>query len=223
MYITSSTLQERFPEGIKGVIFDCDGVMFDTWESNMYFYNLILERIGLPPMTRSQEQFVHMATVVQSLEHIIPATHMDRMQEARKSVCYTKEIMPKMVMEDGLRELLEALRALGVRLGVHTNRTNTMELVLDRFDLTSFFDQVMTASKVVGKPNPEGVHRILGAWGVAAEQVVFIGDTSADQRAAMSAGVDFWAYRNEHLHANQHVNDFWGLRSAFLQWKGWPA
>lgn len=223
MYLTSHSLSDRFPKGIGGVVFDCDGVMFDTWESNMFFYNLVLERMGLPPMTPSQERYVHMATVIDSLAHIIPPSHAHRLKEARKSVSYTEEIMPKMVMAEGLMELLEVLRGLNIRLAVHTNRTNTMECVLERFGLSCFFDQVMTASQVTGKPSPEGLFQILRTWNMSPDQIVFIGDTQADEHAARHAGVDFWAYRNQQLLARQHVHDFWAVRGAFLQWQGWPV
>jgi len=36
---------------IEVVIFDCDGVLFDSREANTVFYNHILSEFQLPPMT----------------------------------------------------------------------------------------------------------------------------------------------------------------------------
>jgi phosphoglycolate phosphatase-like HAD superfamily hydrolase len=54
------------------VIFDCDGVLFDSRRANTAFYNHIRSRFGLPEMTPSQIDFVHMATTKESVKHIIP-------------------------------------------------------------------------------------------------------------------------------------------------------
>ena len=42
---------------IRAVVFDCDGVMFDTADANRIYYNRVLERFGKPPL--NQEQFIN--------------------------------------------------------------------------------------------------------------------------------------------------------------------
>lgn len=37
---------------IKAVIYDCDGVMFDSFEANLAFYQRIMEMMGRPPLSR---------------------------------------------------------------------------------------------------------------------------------------------------------------------------
>lgn len=51
-----------FPDGLRGVIFDCDGVMIDSRAANDEFYNRVLAYFGLPPMTPEQEAYSFMAT-----------------------------------------------------------------------------------------------------------------------------------------------------------------
>ncbi len=36
---------------LRAIVFDCDGVLFDSKEANVKFYSHILERVGLPPVT----------------------------------------------------------------------------------------------------------------------------------------------------------------------------
>lgn len=31
-------LDRHFPEGIRGIVFDCDGVLFDSRASNIHYY-----------------------------------------------------------------------------------------------------------------------------------------------------------------------------------------
>ena len=37
------------PSDLKAVIFDLDGVIFDSRQANIVFYNHLLEHVGMPP------------------------------------------------------------------------------------------------------------------------------------------------------------------------------
>ena len=41
----------------KGVIFDCDGVLVDSVEANMAFYNAIRKKLGLPELNAEQREY----------------------------------------------------------------------------------------------------------------------------------------------------------------------
>ena len=56
---------------IKVVAFDCDGVMFDSQNANRAYYDHLLDRFGLPPMTPEQLAYVHMHTVDESLAFLM--------------------------------------------------------------------------------------------------------------------------------------------------------
>lgn len=56
----------------RGIIFDCDGVVIDSREANITYYNYLREYIGLPKLTREQEDFVQAATVHQAMDAIFP-------------------------------------------------------------------------------------------------------------------------------------------------------
>ena len=56
---------------IRVVVFDCDGVMFDTTRANTAFYNRILDHLGRPAMTDEQVRYMQMHTVFESLSHLL--------------------------------------------------------------------------------------------------------------------------------------------------------
>jgi HAD superfamily hydrolase (TIGR01509 family) len=202
-------------ERIQGLIFDCDGVLFDSFESNRVYYNTILSKMHLPPMTLEQEAYVHVHAVRESLLHIVPAERAEEIEWARKQVDYFREIMPHLRPEPGVFELLSGLRERGILLSMNTNRTSTMDRLAARFGLDGYFFPIMTASKAAAKPHPEGANYILRRWGLPLDRVAYIGDSRVDEDTAAAAGVPFWAYKNPSLNAVLHIEDFWQLIRGF--------
>ncbi len=202
---------------LKGIIFDCDGVIFDSKHANARYYNAVLERLGLPPMTGAQTSFVHAHTVSQSLEHIVPQQRRADLKQAMAQVSYTREILPLLRPEPGFYELILWLRQKGIRLAIATNRSDTMDNVAHRFGLRPFFFPIMTSLNAAAKPHPEPVYAILQAWSAAKDEVAYVGDSIIDQRTAEAAGVRLIAYKNPRLQATLHARDFWTLRQALTR------
>lgn len=201
---------------VRGLVFDCDGVLFDSYGANTLYYNLILEGLGLSPMTPEQEFYVHSHTVRESLDCIAPPGRMAEAEAVRRDTDY-RRVLPAMTPEPGLYHFLSWALAAGFRMAVFTNRMTTMDLVAELFGLRQYFRPLLNASLVRPKPHPEGLCRILAAWGLTARQVAFLGDSAVDQDTALAAGVRFWAFRNEHLRAELHVPDYFALRRALAR------
>lgn len=200
---------------IRGVVFDCDGVLFDSRDVNRHYYNHILGTLGLEPMSPEDEEYAFMHTVDAAMARIIPPELRARAAEVQGHMTYN-DFIDRMIPEPGLFELVEDLAGRGVRMAVNTNRKNSMEMVLERFGLTRYFDPVMTAAKVSRpKPDPEGLRRIVEAWGVGEAAMAYLGDSAVDQETTTRAGVPFWAYRNRELAAQLHVDSFHELRQWF--------
>jgi len=195
----ATRLKTFFATGPEGIIFDCDGVLVDSLEANIRYYNLLRKELGLPPISPEQESYVQMSTVDQALKAIIPPALWPGLREAARRIPYRQEILPLLAASPGLSDLLAACRRHGLRLGIHTNRMDGMDDVLTHCGLEGMFNPVITASCVPAKPDPHGTLLILEQWGLPAHQVLFIGDSSTDRDAAVAAGVPFLPYRNPHL------------------------
>ena len=187
---------------IAAVIFDCDGVMFDSRQANINFYNHLLERYGLPPMTKDKIDYVHMHTGEKSVRYIFDGTPFTEEAEAyRLQVDYTP-FLKDMVIEPGLKNLLAKLKPR-VGLAVATNRTNTIEEVLKQNGLTGFFDIVVSPLDVENpKPHPESIHKILDFFQLGPDQAIYVGDSLIDLETAAAAGVYFIAYGNGNLESH---------------------
>ena len=193
---------------IKAVIFDCDGVMFDTAEANRKFYNELLEYFGKPVLTDEQFIKVHMFTVAEALKFIFPEMeNLDPVYKRLKEIGYNKFIK-FMRMEKGFLKLLNQLKSNGFIRGVATNRTNTMEKVLTDFNLKDEFDMVVTASDVeFPKPAPDQLIKIMDHFSIKKDEILFIGDSEYDQLAASKAGTIFAAFKNPALKADFHFEN----------------
>jgi phosphoglycolate phosphatase len=218
--VLTDALDVAFLRGVRGFIFDCDGVLIDSLVANVAYYNSFRTRFGLPPMSPADEQYTHTQNVFDSLRRIVPQEHYETAMEYRKQVDY-RSILPYLRREPGVRRLLAWLKAAGFALGVNTNRTDTTDMVFDTVELVGFFDPVMTAGIAPKpKPDPRGMFAILDAWGLSAAEVVFVGDSGVDEMTAKNSGVPFWAYKNPGLDAALHVPDFATLLRAFG--RAWP-
>jgi len=217
MEFTPELLDEVFPNGLGGLIFDCDGVMFDTRACNIGYYNQVLAELCMPPLTEEQEEVAHYSSVNGFYEAIVTTEKHHLIPEAQRKVDYIKTVLPLMTPEEGLYSLLETAARLGLKLAVFTNRSNTMELVLEQHQMDTFFYPVMTAAKVECKPHPEGALKIMEAWEEDPERTVFIGDSIVDEEAAKRAGIPFWAYKSPTLHGI-HIDDFTKVEDALIKW-----
>jgi HAD superfamily hydrolase (TIGR01509 family) len=190
----------------RAVIFDCDGVMFDTREANRAFYNRMLSQFDQPLLTEEQFQFVQAHTVFESIDFLFRESgYTDAAMTYREQMSYDP-FLPRMEMEPHLKPLLRALRP-ACRTAVATNRTDTMGRVLEVFDLEKYFDMVVCALDVPHpKPAPDCLVKILWAFSLPPGEALYIGDSLLDLQAARSAGVDFAAYENTGLDADYHID-----------------
>jgi HAD superfamily hydrolase (TIGR01509 family) len=196
---------------LRGLIFDIDGVIFDSRSSNIEYYNLIRRAVQLPLLTLEEADYCQMASVEQSLAHIIPPEYREEAAKACKAIDYRRQILPLLSVEPGLVELLTWLKLYDVRLGICTNRAYAVEELLRYFSLEYFFFPIMTAGLCPPKPYPDGLLRVLETWRLEPSEVAFLGDSIVDAQAAAAAGVPFWAFRNQLLTAELHFDGFFNM------------
>lgn len=196
---------------IMAVVFDCDGVLFDSRQANRNFYDHIRGRFGLPPMPEEDVTYVHMHTADESIRYVLRDTpHVEAALAYRWEVDYTPFIRD-MILEPDLKEVLACL-GCDTALAVATNRSNTIDHVLERHGLTPFFDMVVSSLDVEHpKPHPESLIRILETLEIGRENALYVGDSSVDAETAAAAGVSFVAYRNKDLPADYHASRMWDV------------
>ena len=195
------------------VIFDCDGVLFNSRESNRAFYNSLLAHFGKPPLSEEALNYVHMHTVFEAEDFLFPETEERQRAQAYRQALDPEPFIRLMREEPGLREFLAFLRP-AVKTAISTNRTTTIGRVLALHDLSRCFDLVVSALDVLHpKPHPESLHKIIDHFQTQPKDAVYIGDSIVDAEAACRAGIPLIAYKNPLLKAELHVNSFQDLQN----------
>lgn len=187
---------------ISAVIFDCDGVLFDSWRANVAFYNAILERLDLPPMNAEWEKHAHTMASSQLFDAMF-ANNPELLERARYSA---REIdygpfYDLMDPAEGLHEVLGSLSRT-YRLAMASNRSSTAIGVVRRFDLEQYLQHTAgVGDGIRPKPHPDMLLVCLERLEVSATETVFVGDSPSDRDAARAAGIHFIAIGEQGLDA----------------------
>ena len=190
----------------KVVAFDCDGVLFDTEEANRVYYSNILQHFGRPAVTDEQFAFVHMHTVFESLAYLFPDEQALAAAHSFRETMDYQQYLSYLKLEPHLVSLLEKLKPQ-FKTAIATNRSDTMNQLLAKFDLDGSFDLIVTASDVERpKPHPDVLLKISNHFQLPPDQVIYIGDSRLDELAARAVGMPLVAYRNPELSAKYYVN-----------------
>ncbi len=206
----------QFTAPLQAIVFDCDGVLFDSKQANVKFYSHILERFGRPPVSHEQEDFIHMYPVRESLKYLFGEG-----EDFQAAWVYLRQIdfgafNSYLRREPGLVEILEMAKA-NFRTALATNRMVSTRELLAHFDIEKYFDLVVSASDVrYPKPHPETMEKILETFRISPAQVLYVGDSAVDEALAEATGVFFVAYKNENLKAHMHIHHFQELQPVLL-------
>lgn len=195
------------------IIFDCDGVMFETKEANRAYYNHILSNFKMPFLTQEQFVYAHQHTADEVLQLLFKDEKSLESARAFRSQMSYAMFIPHMQIEPYLKPLLNHLRPR-YKTAVATNRSDTMGRVLKDFELDGLFDMVVTSLDVKNpKPHPESLLKILQHFNIKAEQALYIGDSQVDEAAAKAAGIPLAAYDNPALSAKFYISNLKDIES----------
>ncbi|NWG03542.1 MAG: HAD-IA family hydrolase [Syntrophaceae bacterium] len=196
---------------IRCVIYDCDGVLFDSLEANTKLYNDLCALVGRHPLREEEMQYVHMHTVFEALHFIFGKE--DDLEKKAVEILKQKQVDLKnyvmyLKMEPHLLQTLEKLKEKGILRAINTNRTTSMKYIMERFNLWPHFEMVVTALDVQNpKPHPESIQKILREFNLREEEAVFVGDSEVDQQTAKASGIQFVAYKNKNMVKDAYIED----------------
>jgi len=199
------------PGQIKAIIYDCDGVLIDSQDSNEAYYNHILEHFGQPPLTEEHLRMIQFLTAGEVMAHVFDGTGLLDDALNYEKTMDNDRFIPIIRVEPNIREVLMHLRQK-YRTAIATNRGKSLRPLLAYHGLTSMFDMVVSSYDVSQtKPHPECLNIILNHFRLMPEEALYIGDNEIDQVLCERAGMPFIAYKNPSLRASHHIGDHFEL------------
>jgi HAD superfamily hydrolase (TIGR01509 family) len=185
----SDHLETRKLRKPEAILFDLDGTLIDTYRLYLESYwRALAPHLGYAP---TDEEMVARRPAAERL-FLAEWIGAERVAECHGAMLEHYAALHGALgegMYEGVREMLAALRAAGMRLGIVTGKgrraweTTAAELDLGRFDVVVTEDEVRAP-----KPDPEGLLVALDALGVAPEAAVYVGDSAGDLGAGRAAG-----------------------------------
>jgi len=169
----------------KAILFDMDGVLIESQDAWWKAINIALTCSQHPTITK--EEFVN---------HLWG-------NDFKKSIAYlgitanvfldckewTQTYLDHIILKENAYETLSTLHKK-YQLAVITNTQRFItEQVLDQFDLTSLFDEIVCADDVKkGKPHPDIIFHACNLLNIPTDQAIVVGDTNSDFLASKQAG-----------------------------------
>lgn len=180
---------------MTAVIYDLDDTMVDSdplharaWQELLFEHDHDFR--ALPEQIRAH--FIGMR-VVDIVDELVDLLRIDCDKQTfyrRRSELYLDLVKTELKPMPGLKTSLDRLTDAGYPLGVASSGARKyIELVLDKFGISTYFATVVTGDDVTtGKPDPETYLVAADRLGVSPATCVVLEDATKGIRAAKSAG-----------------------------------
>ncbi len=182
----------RSASPLQAVVFDLDGLMFNTEDLYQQVGTEVLRRRGKEFTAELIDQMMG-RQAPKALQLMIDWHQLDDTHEelAEESMEIMFRLLPDQLQPmPGLLDLLNSLEAANVPKGIATSSSRTfVARVLEQFSLTPRFSFVLTAEDIThGKPAPDVYLLAAEKHAVKPDQVMVLEDSQIGCRAAVAAG-----------------------------------
>ena len=195
------------------VLFDFDGVIADTEESNVKYLGKALAVFGVVITPEEQAQLVGMndpRILEKMLRRARPPVTLKQLLEERQRQGNTYEDDPDLAPTPGVIEFLHRLRAAAKGIALVSSTSARLILAaLNRLGLTGFFDVIICGDMVSEKkPSPESYRKAMALLRARPEECVIVEDSPVGIRAGKAAGAVVAACRCGRLRQDTSQADF---------------
>lgn len=180
----------------KAAIFDLDGTLIDSLADLADSANEMLAGFGFPRHDLDKYRYFVGNGSRKLIERCLPAekaadsAFVDEAL-AKYKLCYDRNLTHKTVCYEGIMDMLTALQAKHIPLGICTNKhQSAADIIVDKlFPKDMFVSVIGDCKDMPRKPDPQKVLLIAAKMGVKPADVAYFGDTSVDMDTANNAGM----------------------------------
>ncbi|MBB5216758.1 HAD-IA family hydrolase [Parapusillimonas granuli] len=179
----------------KAVIFDWDGTVMDSTHSIVEAIQGACADVGLPVPPADEASWVIGLSLESALYRCVPTLTAEQLPlflERYRFHFLRRD--PHLKLFDGILDLLGALQARDVTLGVATGKSRVgLDRALGNLQLGGYFHATRCADESFSKPHPGMLLELMDELDLEPHRVLMVGDTSHDVQMAAAAGVDSMA------------------------------
>lgn len=180
----------------KVCIFDLDGTIADTVESIAHVGNQTLRAFGLPEIpVKDYNFYAGDGADVQVKRMLAAVPGGDKVDYEEVRTQYRKWFAENPFYHvkpyDGILELLEGLKAQGIKIAVLSNKPHgaAVEVVHKIFGKDMFHKIQGQTSEIPRKPSPIGALAVAKEFGALPQECLYCGDTNTDMDTGKAAGM----------------------------------
>lgn len=180
---------------LKACIFDMDGVIVNSADFHFTAWKVIAAELAIDLEDDFETQLKGISRV-DSLEKILQKGNLVLDNETKIALMQKKndiylESIASIQQADllpGVLDLLKELKASGIKIALGSSSKNA-QIILDRTEITSFFDEVIDGNKVkLSKPDPEVFLRGAAGLGLNPDECIVFEDAVSGVTAANEGG-----------------------------------
>ncbi len=178
------------PRRFDLIAFDWDGTLFDSTALITRCIQLAVKDVGGTVPSDKDAAYVIGMGLMQALAHAAPDVPPEKYPQlgARYKHHYSVH-QNDITLFAGVLEMLDRLKTRQHLLTVATGKSRSgLNEALRDVNLQGIFDGSRTADETAGKPHPLMLQELMMEFGVAADRVLMIGDTTHDLQMAVNAG-----------------------------------
>jgi phosphoglycolate phosphatase len=175
------------------VLFDFDGTLIDSYPAIAASVNFVRGEHGLPPLTVDEVRKHVGRGPDHLLGHTVPG-YQAEIDTQRYRTHHPTVMREKTALLPGAAAVLPALKRMGKRLGLCSNKPRVFSAELLRhLGIAEFFDVVLGPEDVERpKPAPDMLRLALERLALPADRVLYVGDMTVDIETARAAGIAVW-------------------------------
>ncbi len=178
---------------VKGILFDLDGTLVDSYEAISFSLNKAREHFGLEELTVDEIRKM----VGLGLEVLVEKSMgKDNVKEGVRIFRehYGVVFSEKTKVLPQVAETVIKLHRLGIKMAVTSNKPSKYcTPILENFDLARYMTIILGPMDVANaKPEPDMVFKALETMNLNKNEVAYVGDMVVDIETCRNAGIPVW-------------------------------
>jgi HAD superfamily hydrolase (TIGR01549 family) len=184
-------LKETLPIPLKAILWDFDGVIVDSHDATIEYFQETLQHFGLRVPDPHEFDTLFGLKTIDIMRSLLPEMSEEQITPIfeygnKKSF----DVVTKIKLIAGADDVLANLQEK-YRLGLITSRGKvSVTELFNMYQLGKFFGIVIDREDVTNhKPHPEGILKAMKTLGVNENEAIYIGDAKGDVLSAHAANI----------------------------------